>query len=262
MKPLLYCLALLLLLASCSRRNLSYFSDLPQQALYQERISNTIDLKIRPDDLISITVTSLNPESNALFNRGEIIPVGNASSYRNVYTAPIAAKEGYLVDREGYISFPVLGRVQLAGLTKAEARTKLMNQLSEYLKEPLVNIQFLNFKVTVVGEVNNPSSFTVPTEKISVLEALGLAGDMTVHGKRENVLVIREADGIRTATRLNLNSMEVFNSPYFYLQQNDVVYVEPDNMKRMQAKTNNRAIALTSSAISLITVLIFRLRLL
>src|SRR5690606_15059670 len=139
---------------------------------------------------------------------------------------------------------------KLAGLTKPEAIEEMSFRLREHVKKPIVNIRFLNFKVTVIGEVNRPSTFTVATEKITILEALGLAGDMTAYGKRENVLVIRDKDGVRSANRLNLNDKSILNSPYYYLTQNDVVYVEPDKMKTIQTYVNpnyNQFITIASS---------------
>lgn len=118
----------------------------------------------------------------------------------------------------------------------------------------------MNFMVTVIGEVNNPSTFTVPTEKINILEALGLAGDMTVYGKRENVLVIREKDGIRSVNRLNLNDKDILSSPFYYLTQNDVVYVEPDRIKAIQASTNQRNLTLIGIGSSLLIAILFNLR--
>jgi polysaccharide export outer membrane protein len=124
-----------------------------------------------------------------------------------------------------------------------------------------VNIRYLNFKVTVVGEVNNPSSFIIPTDKINVIEALGLAGDLTVFGKRENVLIIREKEGTRTSVRVNLNNKNLLVSPYFYLQQNDIVYVEPVKSKAVQASQTPYKISLAISIISLLSVLLYRLEL-
>lgn len=249
-----------LCLASCTPRNLAYFSDLQEASEYTENIQNSSIAKIQPDDLLSITVTSPSPEANALFNRGENITTGIVANYSiNSGTTNNLYREGYLVDENGYINFPVLGKVQLAGLTRNEAIEKFSKELQPHLKEPIINIRFLNYKITVVGEVNRPATFTIPTQKINILEALGMAGDMTAFGKRENVLVIREEDGIRKMTRLNLNSKDVLNSPYFYLQQNDVVYVEPDKMKQVQASTNTRTISIIASVTSLLIVVATRL---
>ncbi|MCP2044249.1 polysaccharide biosynthesis/export family protein [Pontibacter sp. HSC-36F09] len=250
----------LLCFVSCTPRNLAYFSDLQESSEYTEKIQNSNIAKIQPDDLLSISVTSPSPEANALFNRGENITTGIVSNYSiSSGTTNNLYREGYLVDENGFINFPVLGKVALAGLTRNEAIEKFSKELQPHLKDPIINIRFLNYKITVVGEVNRPATFTIPTQKINILEALGMAGDMTAFGKRENVLVIREEDGVRKMTRLNLNSKDVLNSPYFYLQQNDVVYVEPDKMKQVQASTNTRTISIIASVTSLLIVIATRL---
>ena len=178
---------------------------------------------IQPDDILTISVSSLNPESNVLFNNVILPTTANSGGV----IAATKVNEGYLVDKSGFINFPVIGKVMLAGLTKEQAIEKMTSEIKVHVKNPIVNVRFTNFKVTVIGEVFKPSTFTVPTEKINVLEALGLAGDMTAYAKRENVLIIREQQGVRKAARINLNDKDVLNSPYFYLQQNDIVYVEP-----------------------------------
>src|SRR5690606_37286749 len=180
---------------------------------------------------LSITVTSLNAESNMLFNAGVLMPTGDTKN--TVVSTPI--NESYLVDKDGFINYPVIGKINLKGLTKQEAINKMSGLLTEYVQNPIINIRILNFKVTVLGEVQKPSSFIIPTEKVTSLEALGLAGDMTAYGRRENVLIIREKDGTRSTTRLNLNDKNVLSSPYFYLQQNDVIYVEPYKTKAIQS---------------------------
>ncbi|MBC5773003.1 polysaccharide biosynthesis/export family protein [Pontibacter sp. KCTC 32443] len=243
---LIYLVGLLLVTSCGPTRNLAYFSDLKEQTSYSEEITNLAVSKIQPNDLLSITVSSKSPESDLQFNRGMLGAAENKM-------------EGYLVDESGFIDFPVVGRVKLAGLTKQEAKDTLTAQLGGYLKDPVVQIRNMNFKISVIGEVNRPSTFTVPAEKISILEALGMAGDMTPFGKRENVIVMREEAGKRTMTRLDLNKKDVLSSPYFYLQQNDVVYVEPDKMKQVQASTNTRNLAILTSLTSLAIVIASRI---
>ncbi len=249
-------IAIFCLLASCSKRNLVYFSDIESNSDFSIPIDNVMEPRIQEDDLLSITVTSLNPESNLLFNAGVMQPSGQMQN--TVVSTPI--NENYLVDQNGNVNYPVIGQINLKGLTKQEAVQKMTQLVSEYVKDPIINIRFMNFKVTVIGEVMQPATFVVPTEKITVLEALGLAGDMTAFGRRENVLVIREKDGVRSATRLNLNEKEVLSSSLYYLQQNDVVYVEPYKTKAIQSDTNPRTFALITSLTSLAVLLIFQLR--
>lgn len=250
----------LLFMASCGpTRNLAYFSDLEENTLYSENIHNTKEPRIQADDLLSISVNSLNPEANSMFNRGPVTPAGSVTDFGAANKTSNIHQEGYLVDRNGFIEYPVLGKVKLGGLSKEEAKCMLVSKLEEYLKDPIVSIRYLNYKITVVGEVNRPSTFTIPTERINILEALGMAGDMTAFGKRENVLIIREEEGVRTMTRLDLNSKEILNSPYFFLQQNDVVYVEPDRMKQVQASTNTRTISIISALTSVAIIAITRI---
>lgn len=240
-----------LLFSACnSTRNLVYFSDLKVNDAYKAAERNDAELKIQSNDLLNIQLSSLNTESNSLFNVGTLPTAPGASGQTSLV-------EGYLVDKNGDIDFPVLGRVKLTGLTKEEAVAKMTNAIGAYVKSPIVTIRLLNFKVTVIGEVNKPSSFTVPNERINILEALGLAGDMTPYGKRENVLLIRETDNVRSTTRLNLNDKATLASPYFYLQQNDVVYVEPDKLKQVQASTNPRTLTIATMSISVLVALIF-----
>lgn len=251
----IYYTLILVISTSCSRRNLIYFSDIDSQSGYSVQVNDTVEPEIQSDDLLRITVSSLNPESNLLFNSGILQPTGNLST--NVISQ---LNEGYLVDKNGEINFPVLGQVKLGGLTKEQALQEMTFRLKEYVKNPIVNLRFMNFKVTVIGEVNRPSTFTVETEKITILEALGLAGDMTAFGKRENVLIIREKNGVRSANRLNLNEKDILGSPFYYLEQNDVVYVEPDKIKAVQASTNQRALTILGLASSLLISIIFNLR--
>ncbi|WP_224999691.1 polysaccharide biosynthesis/export family protein [Cesiribacter sp. SM1] len=260
MKVNIIYLLVLMVMGSCMQRNLTYLSDLEDEAMlynkrvYTEEVTNLPDPLFQPNDLISISVTSLNYESNTLFNRGEIVPVHNATSNGS----PGVYQEGYLVDKEGYIDFPVLGRLKVGGLSKSELKANLTQELKQYLKDPIVNIRYLNYRITVIGEVNRPGTFTIPSENITVLEALGMAGDMTAFGKRENVLIIRHEDGVRKVTRLNLNNSDVLDSPYFFLKQNDVLYIEAVRSKAEQASTTRSNISLGLSVVSIITLILTR----
>jgi polysaccharide export outer membrane protein len=260
-KPV-YFLALLLLFASCNRRNLAYISDIQGFQAYKEPISNAKPAIIKPDDLLGIRVSSLNQEAAAVFNRGGLPAYGaTGSSIASVAgeRSGESLQVGYLVDEDGYIDFPVLNKVHLAGLTKKEAQAKLVECLQRYLKDPTVNLRYLNFRITVIGEVKQPSSFTIPNDQINIFEVLGMAGDMTPFGKRENVLLMREEGGERTVIRLNLNDKEILNSPYFYLQQNDVVYVETVRAKVEQASITRSYITTAATVVTALSLLIFRI---
>lgn len=240
------CYLVAITLSSCSRqRNLVYFSDLKGTNGNTSQVLDAGEPTILKNDILGITVNSTSPESNLLF----------ASVPSNPTINGVYEREGYRVSSAGIIKFPVLGQVKLEGLTIGQAQALMETELSKYVKNAIVNIKFMNFRVTVIGEVNHPSTFTVTNEKINLLEALGLAGDMTPYGKRENVLLIREVDGTRMMERVNLNSKEVLNSPYFYLKQNDVIYVEPDKAKSVEVSNNNRLMPLVVAAISAVAVL-------
>lgn len=255
--PLLF----ICLLSSCrTNRNLVYMSDLRDSIAISEAILNKVDAKIKEGDILSISVNTLSPESNALFNKGEMITPGisstpNLTAYSGATTL---SNVGYLVDKDGNINFPVIGVVKLDGLTIEQARQKLTTEIAKQTKNPIVNIRFMNFKVTVVGEVMKPGTFNISNDKINILEALGMAGDMTPYGKRENVLVIREDNGVRTLGRVNMNTRNLTQSPFFYLQQNDVVYVAPQNAQKMQQVTNSdyKIISLATASVSIIAVIL------
>jgi polysaccharide export outer membrane protein len=177
---------------------------------------------IQKNDLLSIVVGGSNPEDLIMLNSGSgIIP--GATSGGDVISKTI----GYLVEADGKIQFPFLGKVQAEGLTRIQLEAQLTDKLKDYTKNPVVNIRFLNYNIAVLGEVKNPGRFNVPTERTTILDAISLAGDLNAFGKRDNVLVIREVNGQREFGRINLLSKDIFNSPYFYLKTNDVVYVEP-----------------------------------
>jgi polysaccharide export outer membrane protein len=190
---------------------------------------------IQSNDILSILVSSQNQEASTAFNAPVTTDVSstNSSGSRSELT-------GYLVSGEGNIQFPLVGEVKAAGLTKDQLRDTLTSILSrrKLLVDPIVNVRMVNFRVTVLGEVGHPSVIPVPSEKISLLEALGLAGDLTVNAKRDNVLIIREEPGRKVIKRINLNTSDLFTSPYYYLKSNDIVYVEPN-----KAKVNNSSLA-------------------
>jgi polysaccharide export outer membrane protein len=243
---IIFCSCCLIILTSCaSRRNLVYFSDLSSKSGDSQSINTDIEPKIQPNDLLSITISTPSAESNMLFS------VNSNNINKNGYFE----KEGYRVDQVGNVSLPVVGKVNLKGLTIQQAQERLVKSLTAYVKNPIANIQFLNFRITVIGEVNHPSTFTISNEQVNLLEALGMAGDLTVYGKRDNILLIREMDGQRSMVRMNINNRNILNSPYFYLKQNDVIYVEPDKAKSLEYNPNNRLMPLVVASISAVAVL-------
>jgi len=241
---------------SCSKRNLSYFSDYGSEKILTEVITTKIrESVIQPGDLLQISVTSANPLAAEPFNRISKRSTGTSGASNAEGTA-----DGYLVDENGIIDFPVLGRIKTGGMTKSEAKVNLTSLLTKYLGDPVVNIRYLNYRITVIGEVKNPDTFLVPSERINVIQALGMAGDMTVYGKRDNVMVINETTGARTVAHLDLNSKEVLNSPYYYLKPNDIVYVEAVNTRKEQASVTRANISLILGAISTVALVIITLR--
>lgn len=190
--------------------------------LQNHNITNEVQIKIQPDDALLIMFRALDQETAEPFNLfPSTILNNNANSSSNT------TLQGYLVDTNGNIDIPVLGRVKVSDLTIEETKEMLITKLKPFLNDPVVLIRFLNFKCTVLGEVKSPRTINVPGERITILEALGQAGDLTPYSNREKIMVIREQDGKRDFGYINIHSPEVFQSPYFYLQQNDIVYVEP-----------------------------------
>ncbi|RZJ74845.1 MAG: sugar transporter [Flavobacterium sp.] len=236
-----------LIYSSCAeRRNLVYFSNLAKQVSNEKLEDQSI--KIQQNDLLRINVTSLNPESNILFASNIL----NNNNNPNYYQEP----SGYRVSKSGEVNFPVIGVVKIDGLTIAQVQDLVSSKLDKYVKKAIVEVQLINFKITVIGEVNRPSSFTVAGDRINLLEALGMAGDMTVYGKRENILIIREQNGQRIMKRLNLNHQDVLTSPFFTLRQNDIIYVEPDKSKAIEYSPNTRLMPIVIASISAVAVLI------
>jgi polysaccharide export outer membrane protein len=162
---------------------------------------------------------------------------------------------GYLVDKEGNIDFPILGNLKVAGLTRMQLTSLIKNRLinEDLIKDPIITVQFLNFKVSVMGEVARPGSFTINSDRVTLLEALSMAGDLTIYGKRDRVAVIREANGKRTVLFHDLRSSDIFESPCYYLQQNDIVYVEPNKARAGQSEINqNNSVSVWLSAVSIL----------
>lgn len=241
----------LLLTACTSSKKILYLQDV--QPLKQQDIENQYEVKIHNDDLLAIMVNSKNPELALPFNMPLI---SYQLGYQNNYTQRIL---GYLVDSGGDIDFPILGKIHVAGMTRKELTTYLKQRLidEDYIKDPIVTVQFLNFKISVMGEVNRPGSFDINSDRITLLEALSKAGDLTIYGRRDRVAVIREVDGVRTILYHDLRSSDIFQSPCYYLQQNDIVYVEPNKAKTGQSRINqNNSVSVWTSVISVLTSIV------
>lgn len=231
-------LLLPLLLAGCqSYKKVPYLQDVVRQAADTASASATLyDARIMPKDLLTIIVSC--PEEPKLaepFNLTVATPV-TAIGNRSLTSQPTLQQ--YLVDNEGNVDFPVLGNIHLGGLTKGEAEMLIKEKLKPQFREaPIVTVRMVNYKISVIGEVTRPGTFTISNEKVNLFEALAMAGDMTIYGIRDNVKLIREDNnGKREIIKLNLNDQDILQSPYYYLQQNDILYVTPNKTK---AKTSN-----------------------
>jgi polysaccharide export outer membrane protein len=205
---------------------------------------------IQTNDILTIVVTAADPKVTAPFNPVSLMAAGSLTQQTD-----LALRPTYTVDSNGDIILPMLGKVRVAGLTRIEATEKIRSELGLYIKDPGVNINFNNFRISVLGEVARPGSFIMPTERVTVLEALGMAGDLTIRGVRENVMLIREVNGQKTIHRLDLTQQTTLNSPYYYLAQNDVIYVEPNKSQINNSKLGSNTNVIISIAGLLITVI-------
>ena len=247
---------LIAILTSCRTSNqITYFQDIEQNksGKITEQAIN-YEARICPDDQLSIFVSSIDPNAVAVFN----LPLTSylTPGETDVTTTPVM--QTYLVDTDGYIEFPVLGKIKVIGQTRSELAATLKEKISAYAKDPLVTIKIQNFKVSILGEVNTPGTQTITNERISILDAIGLAGDLTIYGERTNVLIIRDNNGKKEYHRLDLTSSEAFSSPYYYLKQNDIVYVEPNKARRNNSSYSQSAqfnISVASTIVSAISVI-------
>lgn len=247
---------ILLLFTSCTNTRKAVYFDGQGNATLPSNI-NIPQTVLAPNDLLSINVTSLNPTASTVFNMPNVT---YSNSINNSGDGPIQAS-GYLVNGDGNIQFPMLGSVKVAGLTEAQLSERLTKEITDrkLLVDPIVTVRHLNFRVTVLGEVTRPTVINVPSEKITLLEALGFAGDITITGKRENVLIIREEAGQKQIQRVNLNTSEIFNSPYYYLRSNDIVYVEPNKAKIASSSRSNQLLPILLSGLSFAAIIVDRL---
>lgn len=235
-------------LVSCGQvKDIAYFQD---KALdHPEEIDRHGGIVIQPKDMISIVVSSRNPELASMFN----LPVVSYQAGSEIVTSGGQQRLlGYVVDNDGYIDFPVIGRIEVGGMTRWELSESIKGILLDkgYLNDAVVTVEFMNFKVSVLGEVARPGTYSIEGDKVTVLQALSLAGDLTIYGKRENVTVIRELDGQRVFYNVDLCSVDVFKSPAYNLQQNDIVYVEPSEIKARQSTLDDKGLRMTSIVIS------------
>ncbi len=252
--PLLLTLGLLsVFFQSClNPKKISYFNYVPD-SLYREPMSLDmrpyVDPVIKPNDILQISVQTIDPQATTMMGTQSAAPATGSSSGGGV--------SGYMVDKNGEIELPLAGRIKVSGLTTFQARDAIAKKAEQYYKNPVVNVRFSNFTITVLGEVGRPGQITVPSEKISVLDAIGLAGDLQVTGRRNDILLIREENGKKIFFRYNLNKEDMFHGPYFYLRQNDILYVGPTKNAVAQADaTTQRTLAFVSFGLSMVNLLV------
>ncbi len=222
--------------SSCNTyKNIPYFQNVDRSATVNEKIDNYTPITIQKQDILGITVTSLNPDA-----------------WKDDTEKP----NGYLVDMNGNIQLPLVGSIKAEGFTTNDLRQQIESKLATYLKEPSVNVRIINFKISVIGDVAHPNVYPIPNERVTVPEALGLAGDLNITGIRNNVLLIREVNGNRQFINIDLTTADLFKSPYYYLKNNDVIYVQPDKTKSNSGDRSYRTISLVLATLSLVATIV------
>jgi polysaccharide export outer membrane protein len=248
-------LFLILFLFSCaSRKDVVYYQGIDEMAPSEKSVS--YEIKMQPDDLLMIIVSAEDPEIAAPFN---LKSVSMVSPSKQDLVRSQETMQLYLIDAKGFIEFPVLGKLKVGGMSRSEVLQLLQQKIAVYIKNPIINLRVMNFKVSVQGEVNLPGTYPVASDRITLIEALTMAKDLTIYGKRNNILIIREIDGVKSYNRVDITKADFINSPFYYLAQNDVVYVEP-----IKTKINGAAIgpntgviiSISSLLITLITLII------
>ncbi|TAE28682.1 MAG: polysaccharide export protein [Cytophagales bacterium] len=236
----------------------------PKQVVYFQGVDSVSDSVlvaptfvpiIRPADVLSVQVNSLNPEKSMIFNPYMVANGGNAATTAGA-TASLPAPVGYVVSMSGEITIPLLGPVKVAGQTVDQAGRTIAEKLTRFLKEPTVDVRNLNFRISVLGEVARPALFTIPNNQVTIIEALGLAGDVTIVGRRDNVLVVRETNGAKKFARVDLTRRDLFRSPYYYLHPNDIVYVEPGKARLASADRASQITPIVLSALSFVAIIL------
>lgn len=259
------------ILSSCvDQKKYIYFQKQPNQpdtiSVAKEYIP-----KIQPGDILAIPVSSLSAAASSFFNpfsagagAGADNNIASTSAGAQTGVAVSAVSQtpsgGYLVDAYGNIDFPIVGSIHLGGLTTAEAKVKIIDLLKKYLTGPTVSIRFLNYKISVMGEVVRPSVYVIPNERVTLPEAISMAGDLTPFARHENILVIRDNNGSKEFGRINLNSRDIFTSPYYYLRSGDVVYVEQTKTKAQQNDPTLRLLPIILSSLAALLLLVYRIK--
>jgi polysaccharide biosynthesis/export protein len=254
---LLCTLSIILLASSCGLykdkeyKDISYYQDIDRSGSSQQKITNYSPLRIQPGDILGINVNDINQQAASVFNTSVNRVNGN-----NLDSSPTNPVYGYKVDGNGDIQLPLIGMMGVGGFTTDEVAKKLTTDLLPYLKSPIVSVRILNFKVSVLGDVAKPDVYTISNEHVNVNEALSMAGDLTITAKRTNVLLIREQNGKRQFYTFDLTKKDVFDSPYYYLHNNDILYVDPDKTKYDAVSRHYKSSSLTISALSVVAIVL------
>lgn len=241
---------IVILFFSCaSRKDIVYYQNI--DSLPSKEKSNSYEIKIQPDDLLYIIVSADDPEAADQFN---LKSVNIINPGRLDLSSGQQINQLYLVDESGNINFPTLGKLKVSGLTRSELLKMLEEKIGAYIKNPIINLRINNFKISVLGEVNSPGTYNIASERITLIEALTMARDLTIYGLRNNILIIREIDGVKSYNRVDITKADFINSPFYYLGQNDVVYVEPNKNKVNGAAVGPNTPVIISVTSLLITI--------
>ncbi len=246
----IYLFASFFLFSCVSKKKLVYLQEIDNQKSYDSSIR--YEPTLQPDDLLNVIVSAENPEVTVPFNLPQI--QGNYQLNENQTNI-----KTYLIDNDGFIEFPVVGKVKLGGLTRSQAISTLADKVSLYIKNPSINLRILNYKISILGQVSKPGSYTIPSERITFLEALSLSGDLTIYGMRKNILLIHEEEGKKTYTRIDLTKVDILNLENYYLAQNDIIYVEPNKtVINSSAVGPNTALYLSGLTVLLSLILVLK----
>lgn len=249
-------LVVLLLITSCStsKQNLTYFKNIDSCNIELGNNPEEYNIKIIPDDELVISVTSFVPEATAAYN----IPLVNTATRLSLSVNGQPSLQSYVVDKNGYITFPILGKIMVLGKTTTEVSEIIKTEIAKEVQDPYVRVQLINCRINVLGEVRSPGAKSINKERYSIMDALADAGDLSEYGRRDNILLIREKNGNKSYHRLNINDASILTSPYYYMQQNDIIYVEPNKIKKDNSKYNqNNAykISVVSSITSVLSII-------
>jgi polysaccharide export outer membrane protein len=253
-KKINFFLLVLLFFSCASRKDSVYYQNIDTMSAPEKQ--NSYEIKIQADDLLMIIVSADDPETAIPFN---LSSVSVPSAYNIMAMRGQESMQSYLVDTAGTIDFPVLGKLKVGGLSRTEVMQLLESKIAKYIKHPIINLRLMNFKVSVQGEVTLPGTYTLASDRVTLIEAISMAKDLTIYGRRDNVLIIREINGVKSYNRVDITKADFIHSPFYYLTQNDVVYVEPNKTKINGAAVGANTgviISITSLLITLVTLIV------